>query len=344
MTALITGGAGFFGQILKGCLLTIGYACVSMDLQPDADKHARLKSVRGDIRDRVTFGALFREYKFDCIFHCAAILAHDAKDRGFLWSSNVDGTRAVAELAASHAVPKVVFTSSNCLWAEPFGRPVTEDDPPKSREIYGASKWEAEKILQSYSGRFETSIIRTPTIVDAGRLGLLSILFEFIAEGRRVWVVGGGENRYQFIYAHDLADACIRAAAPGVCGIFNVGSNHVQPLRAVYQHVIDAAGTGARIASLPRFPTLQLMRLAHLAGVSPLGPYQYRMIAESFEFDTTRARTVLGWSPTLTNGAMLSRAFEYYITHKDELSSNADVSAHNRPAGMGVIRLLKWIS
>jgi nucleoside-diphosphate-sugar epimerase len=48
------------------------------------------------------------------------------------------------------------------------------------------------------------TIIRYPIITDAGRLGLLFILFEFIEESRKVYVVGGGENVYQFIYAGDL--------------------------------------------------------------------------------------------------------------------------------------------
>jgi UDP-glucose 4-epimerase len=343
-SALITGGAGFFGGILKVCLVALGWSCVSVDIEEEKKRHPRVTNVRADIRDRAALDRVFDSHRFDCIFHCAAILAHDAKDPAFLWSSNVDGTRTIAELAAAHHVPKVVFTSSNCLWADPFNRAVTEEDEPHPREIYGRSKWEGEKILQQYRDRLDVAIIRTPTIIDAGRLGLLSILFEFIADGRRVWVVGDGSNRYQFIYGPDLADACIRAAAPGFTGVFNVGSDGVEPLRAVYQHVIDEAGTGATVASLPRVPTLQLMRLAHLAGVSPLGPYQYRMIAESFEFDTTRARVLLGWTPTLTNAEMLCRAYRYYRDHRAEIESRTDVSAHKRPARMGVIRLLKWVS
>ncbi len=85
----------------------------------------------------------------------------------------------------------------------------------------------------------------------------------------------------------------------------NVGSDEVKPLREVYQHVIDQAGTGARVASLPKAPTLAAMRLADALKVSPLGPYHWRMIAEDFLFD---------------------------------------VSAHRQPAKMGAIRILKWFS
>jgi len=343
-TFLVTGGAGFFGEILKKRLLDDGHRCVSVDLQTDAATHQNLRSVQTDIRDRSALTPLFEGYRFDGVFHCAAILAHDVSDKDFLWTSNVNGTQTVAELCVAHHVPRLVFTSSNCLWADPFHRPVTEEDEPHPREIYGASKWEAEKVLQKIAPRLSVAIIRTPTIIDAGRLGLLAILFEFIAEGRRVWVVGDGGHRYQFVYAPDLADACVRAMETGATGIFNVGSDSVPTVREAYQYVIDRARTGARIMSLPAWPTLPLMKVAYRTGISPLGPYQYRMIAESFEFDTSRIKQRLSWKPTVTNGEMLFRAYDFYQRHRDDLGARTDVSAHKRPARMGVIRLLKWMS
>ena len=70
---LITGGAGFFGSLLKKKLLDLGFDCVSIDLQPDEDEHAHLVSIQGDIRDESLMEEIFSKYKFDYIFHCAAI-------------------------------------------------------------------------------------------------------------------------------------------------------------------------------------------------------------------------------------------------------------------------------
>src|SRR5207248_8215951 len=141
----------------------------------------------------------------------------------------------------------------------------TEDDPPAPGEIYGSSKWAAEQALGWHLGAKRVVILRTPTIIGSGRLGLLSILFDFILEGRRVWVVGRGDNRYQFVYARDLADACVRALAPGITGVFNAGSDNVPTLRETYEYVIGRAAKGGRVASLPRWPTLAVMRLAYRA-------------------------------------------------------------------------------
>jgi UDP-glucose 4-epimerase len=86
------------------------------------------------------------------------------------------------------------------------------------------------------------------------------------------------------------------------------------------------------------------MKLAHKLGVSPLGPYHYRMIAEDFIFSTARIREKLGWRPTLTNQQMMIEAYNYYAAQRAEIHARKDVSAHSKAAPMGIIRLLKWIS
>lgn len=341
---LITGGSGFFGELLKKALLETNFKCITIDLEEDTFSHKNLISIKGNIQDKELLEKIFAEHKFDVVFHTAAILAHAVKDKKFLWESNVTGTRNIAECAKKYKVPKVIFTSSNCLWGENMNRAVREDDLPKPVEIYGMSKWEGEKILLEYTNDFNVVIFRCPTIIDCGRLGLLAILFEFIDEGRKVWLVGNGKNKYQFIYAQDLVTACIKALDYNKSDIFNIGSDKVQSFKEVYEYVIKKANTNARVANLPRSLTLFLMKVAYALKLSPLGPYQYKMIAESFIFDTSKIKEKLNWTPTLTNEEMLYKAYEYYHKNLDEIKSRTKVSAHKQPAKMGIIRLLKWLS
>ncbi len=341
---LLTGGSGFFGGLLKERLLESGYACVNLDLHSDEVAHPNLTSIQGDIRDKTLLARVFSEHSFDAILHIAAILAHGDIDEQFLWTSNVDGTRNLAEFAKQHRVPRVIFTSSNCLWGEGVSHAITEEKTPNPIEVYGRSKLEGEKILQEYSDSFHSIIIRCPTIIDFGRLGLLSILFEFIHENRKVWVVGSGENKYQFIYAGDLADACLRAIDYESSDVFNIGSDNVHSLRAVYEYVIRCAKSRSKVASLPKGLTLSGMRLAHRLRVSPLGPYHYKMIAENFTFDTSKIKRKLNWRPTLSNEEMLWRAYQYYDQNRLEIENRKNVSAHKKSAKMGVIRVLKWMS
>ena len=345
---LVTGASGFFGGVLKRRLLAEGFAVTNIDLVKDEDAGAEgLTSMQGDIRDAALLAQVFAEHRFEAVFHCAAMLAHDVKDESLLWTSNVDGTRLVAYAALAAGVTRFVNISTNCLWAEGFGRPVTEADRPAPVELYGRSKLQAEReleMLREKNPELRVVTLRCPTIIDSGRLGLLAILFEFIEDGKKVWVVGDGSSRYQFIYAQDLATACLLCLNYEESNLFHIGSDAVPTMRGMYESVIRAAGSKARVASLPRRSTVALMKLAHTMGVSPLGPYHYRMIAESFVFDTQRIRRELGCVPTLTNEEMMLRAFSYYSENRRAIHARTDVSAHSKAAPMGIIRLLKWMS
>jgi nucleoside-diphosphate-sugar epimerase len=341
---LVTGGSGFFGGVLKRALLAEGFAVTNIDTVPDHDSHASLKFIQGDIRDPLLLRSIFAEGRFSAVFHCAAMLAHDQVDAHELWTSNVDGTRNLARACHEHDVGKLIFTSTNCLWGCNLGRAVREDDPPAPIELYGRSKLAAEQALADYANDVDIVILRCPTIISSGRLGLLAILFEFIHENKSVWVVGEGSNRYQFIYAQDLARACIAAMKSSGSDLFNIGSDNVGTMREIYEAVVRKAGSRSRVRSLPKGPTVAALRLAHVLRLSPLGPYHYKMIAEDFVFDTTKIKERLGWKPTLTNAEMLSEAYAYYAERREEIESRTDVSAHSRPAGMGIIRLVKWLS
>ncbi|MEO6803892.1 MAG: NAD(P)-dependent oxidoreductase, partial [Granulicella sp.] len=191
---LVTGGSGFFGGVLKRRLLLEGHTVVNIDLESDEDSLPGLISIRGDLRDADLLQKVFREQRFDAIFHVAAQLAHGMKlDEHLLWTSNVDATRLLAENARASGVRPFIFISTNCLWASNLGHPVNEErDIPAPIELYGKSKLAAEKLLQEFTDDLDVVSIRCPTIMDAGRLGLLAILYEFIDDHKTVWVVGDG--------------------------------------------------------------------------------------------------------------------------------------------------------
>jgi nucleoside-diphosphate-sugar epimerase len=110
-----------------------------------------------------------------------------------------------------------------------------------------------------------------------------------------------------------------------------------------YQYVINEANSGARLVHLPRKLTIFVLRLLHALRLSPLGPYQYRMIASSFQFDVSKLQRDTGWRPLLTNNDMLLEAFNYYKENK-ALSLDKTASAHNRVARGGLLDLIRRLS
>ena len=344
-TYLITGGAGFFGTIMKKDLLEKGAFCVSVDLEPDSYEHENFVAIQGDIRDLSLLNELFTKYKFDAVFHFAALLAHEKKALKELWTSNVDGTQNIVDMCKKYGVGKIIFTSSNCLWGKNFDYPVTEEEPPEPVEIYGKSKLEGENILLAAKDEVTSVIFRCPTIMDEGRLGLLAILYEFVDDNKKLWLVGNGENTYQFIYAKDLVNACELALDYNKSEVFNIGSDNVKSFNYSYQYVVDHSESTSKLAHFPPHFAKFAMKVCYYLGISPLGVYQYNMISSSFVFDTLKIKRELGWEPTLMNEEMLLKSYDYFHKNKEEIRNRKNVSAHNREADMGLaIRVLKFFS
>lgn len=346
MRALVTGGNGYFGRLLIPALLERGFSCVSVDRREGMPLDPRVEFIRADAADPEALKAAVKRGRTDVIFHLASQIDFAVKNQRSLFHNNVESTRAVAYFAKTNGVAKVIFTSSNSVYlGNRLHRPITEADPPFPTDEYGASKVESEKILAASAGDFDVVSIRCPNIMDAGRLGMLSILFDFVSEGRKCWVLGDGKIRHQCIYGQDLIDACLKAVEYDRSDVFNIGSDNVPTIREMYQRVIDRAGSDARVASLPAWFALPAMKLTHRLGLSPLGEYQFRMLTSDFVFDTSKIKSQLGWSPTLDNSQMLCKAYEYYLTHRQEILKSDDLSA-NRQAikKLGVIGLLKLIS
>jgi UDP-glucose 4-epimerase len=347
MRFVVTGGMGFFGSILCEHLVDRGHDVLSLDLLADTNSARRYKNIQLDLRDFEALKAAVvdfeRDGKVNAIFHVAALLAHVTADPNELWSANVDGTKNVMECAKQLSIARVVFTSTNCVFSTGFTEPVNEQTATQPIEIYGKSKLAAEEIITSYKD-VSSVIVRCPTIIAAGRLGLLTILFDFVREGRRLYVVGDGSNRYSFISADDLADACLLAAQSSKSGLYNIGSDNVPSMRQLYSSLMQYAGKKPRIVSIPEAPTVMALKILNKLGLSPLGPYHYRMLAANFVFDTSKIKSEIEWRPTKTNTEILCSAYQYYIDNLDSINNATNVSAHHSKAKAGILNLLRLIS
>jgi nucleoside-diphosphate-sugar epimerase len=341
---LVTGAAGYFGGLLARHLAERGIQVVATDRLDDPEPDPRLIEAKADLRFPDQVDTLFKtQGPFDAVFHCAAVMGHENPDPKDLWDSNVRGTAHVGDACLAHGVKKLVYTSTICVYGQGYAHPVAEDEPTCPIEDYGRSKLEGEKELTARAARgLAADAIRCPTIVSAGRLGLLAILFEFVHEGRKVWLAGDGANRYSFVFAGDLAEACLLAARSPGSHVYHVGSDRVKPLREVYAAVIEEAGTRSRIVALPAWPVNTALALFHKLGVSPLGPYHWRLLSQTFVFDTTRIRENLGWVPTRSNDEMLRDAYRYWEQRRPARSEA--LAAHRQSAKMGILRLVKWLS
>ena len=343
---LITGGAGYLGSIIKNYFLNKGYKCIVADILKDSDSHPNLKSIILDITNRAELEPLFKNNNITSVIHCAALLQFTKKNQKKFFETNIASTKYLAELCIKYSVKDYIYISSNCVYGKVNQLNISEREDILPFEEYGYSKAESEKILLEYNESLNISILRCPTIISEGRLGILSIVFDFIIENRKLWLVGNGENKYQFIYAKDVAVICDKLLSNAASGvrIFNIGTDKVESLNAVFKNLIKFANSKTKLYHLPGFIMLPLMKLCYKLGISPLGPYQYNMICNTYSGDISSIKNATGWSPNMSNSEIIITAYKYYVENKASLEKNNNLVGHKRLANAGIINFLKWLS
>ena len=333
----MTGGAGYFGTVLVDRARARGDRVRVLDLHAPEPREG-VDVVVADVRDRDAVAAACEGV--DVVLHNVAQVQL-AKDRDLFESVKVLGTANVLLAARQQRVAKVVHTSSSAIFGIPERNPVTEDSPARPLEAYGRAKLEAEALCrEAAAGGLDVTVVRPRTILGHGRLGIMAVLFEFVAEGAPVFVLGSGDNRYQFVHADDLADACLLAADRPGATTYNIGATEFGTMRQLLQALVDHAGTGSRVVSLPAAPARRGMQALSLAGQAPFAPYHWLLYAESLWFDTTKAETELGWTSTHSNASALIESYEWFLSHRDDLGGEGG-SHHQSPVRLGLLRLLK---
>jgi len=338
---LVTGGSGYFGSLLVRRLHDDGDAVRTLDIVAPDDHPPGTEFIDADIRD----GAAVRSAcdGIDVVFHNVAQVPL-ARDRALFDSVNVGGTATVLAAARDAGVTKVVHTSSSAVYGIPDANPVNEGSPARPLEAYGRAKLRAELLCrEAAAGGLDVTIVRPRTILGHGRLGIFAVLFEWVADGAPVFVLGRGDNRYQFVHAEDLADGIVRASQRPGPTTYNVGAAEFGTMRETLEALVAHASTGSRVRSIPRKPAAAAMKGLAKVGWAPFAPYHWLLYGESLYFDISKARDELGWAPRYSNAAMIIESYEWFLANRSALATGGR-SSHRSPVRQGALRALKWLA
>jgi len=337
----ISGGAGFLGLHLARRLLADGHEVRTLDVVSldDAELERSVDELRGDVRNRDSVGKLVSGA--DVVVHAAAALPIQAS-RGSIRSVNVGGTENVLRAADDAGVRRVVFISSTAVYGVPEKHPIEEGDPLVGVGSYGESKIDAEGLCRVAA--VETTIVRPKTFIGAERLGVFEILFDWIREGRRIYTLGKGRNRYQLLAVEDLVDAIVRAAEEPKAAreTFNVGATEFGTVRSDLQALIDHAGSSSRLQPVPVKPAEIALRALELLRVSPLAEWHYKTAHKDSFVDVSKAQSLLGWQPRLSNRDALIETYDWYLANRGRVGG-AGVT-HRVPWNQQALGLLKRLS
>jgi nucleoside-diphosphate-sugar epimerase len=337
----ISGGAGFLGLHLARRLLADGHEVRTLDVVPldDAELERSVDELRGDVRDRDSVAKLVQGA--EVVVHAAAALPIQAS-RGSIRSVNVGGTENVLRAGDDAGVRRVVFISSTAVYGVPEKHPIEEDDPLVGVGSYGESKIDAEGLCRVAA--VETTIVRPKTFIGAERLGVFEILFDWIREGRRIYTLGKGDNRYQLLAVEDLVDAIVRTGAEPAAAreTFNIGATEFGTVRSDLQALIDHAGSSSRLQPVPVKPAEIALRGLELLRVSPLAEWHYKTAHKDSFVDVSKAQRLLGWQPRLSNRDALIETYDWYLANRGRVGG-AGVT-HRVPWNQQALGLLKRLS
>lgn len=259
MKILVTGGAGYLGTTLVPLLLAGGHSVTVLDslrfgigpLVP-LFRHPHFSFARVDIRDRNAIGEHAR--RADAIVHLAAIVGYPAcaETPDDAQSTNVDGTRNIAEAAGRGRT--VVLASTSSCYGEVADAICTEDTPLRPVSLYGHTKVEAESIVL---GQCDAVVLRLATVYGISpRLRLDTMVNDFTyraVRDRRLMVYESGHRR-SFIHVSDVARAILLAMEKPqeMAGrVFNVGDERQNCTKLDVCSVIQSIVHGVEVGNEP---------------------------------------------------------------------------------------------
>lgn len=331
---IVTGGAGFIGSHTVVELVGAGYEPVIVDDLRNSEERVLhgLASILGraprfhriDCTDEAAFRhVLEQEGAVHGVIHFAAYKAvgESVASPVMYYRNNVGSLAVLLSLMAERSIPHLVFSSSCTVYGQPDRLPVTEEAPDKNASSpYGYTKVVCEQLVRDQCAanpdlkavmlRYFNPIGAHPSAL-IGELprGVPSNLVPFVtqtAAGIRDRLRINGDDYdtadgtcvRDYIHVMDLARAHVAAlgwmerAPDAVCEVFNLGTGQGNT-------VMEVVNTFAEVNNVP---------VPYEVGPRRAGD------VEAVYADTTKSRTVLGWTTEHSLGDALRDAWRWQRT------------------------------
>ena len=325
MRLLVTGGTGFIGSHLAEQGRRLGAEVVVLGLTDRPEERANVELLRqqgvgvvsGSITDAELCGLAVRGATH--VFHLAVAMREGAKSDEFFESVNLDGTRRLLEASARGGVRQFVYCSTIGIYGHRAPGITREDSPLAPGNIYERTKVSAERLVREFGAeRSLPYTILRPADVYGPRDNRLLKLFKGVSAGRFPFF-GSGEGRRHMIYVDDVVSGFFRACESdqALWESFILAGPKACTLRDLVAEVQAATGSGRYGIRLPLKPMLGVAGVvedvSRRLGVEP-PIYRRRMdfFWSDSEFDTTRARQRLDWTPRVDLPEGIRRTLEDY--------------------------------
>jgi UDP-glucose 4-epimerase len=268
---LVTGSSGLVGRHLCARLEAEGIAIRRFDLREIPSQ---------DIRDPVALAGALRNVSG--VVHLAAIsrVVWAENDPDLCRATNVEALRALAASCLDGARPWLIFASSREVYGNPTRLPVREEDALMPVNIYGRSKRDGERIVETArESGLAANICRFSNVYGCpyDHKDRVAMAFAAVAARGGVMSVEGGSNTFDFTAIEDVVDGLWRLIHA------TIGGELLPPIHFV-------SGQGTTLRELADIAAARARRDVRIVEASPRN-----FDVSNFVGDPARAQALLGW-------------------------------------------------
>ena len=196
--------------------------------------------ISGDINDKDLLNQLETSYKFDYIFHEAAISDTTVSEQSLMIQTNVNAYEDLLKIAIKHNA-NMIYASSAATYG---GSDTFKVGYEKPNNVYGFSKLMMDNLAKKYMKFCDISIVGLRYFNVYGEREFYknktaSMVLQFglqLLRGERAKLFEGSDKiKRDFIYIQDVIEANIKACEPKKSGIYNVGTGKARS----FQDIVD---------------------------------------------------------------------------------------------------------
>jgi dihydroflavonol-4-reductase len=321
---LVTGATGFTGGHLAATLARRGYEVRALVRPRSRERFDRsavaasgVTARAGDLTDAralddATSGV-------DVVYHIAATYREAGQPDAAYRDVNVRGTENVLNAALKGGARRVVHCSTGGVHGHIQHPPATEDAPLAPGDIYQETKLEAEQLAREYGRTHPLDVVvaRPIGIYGPGDTRFLK-MFRGLARGRFP-MLGSGDVFYHLTFIDDLVEGFrLCGEVPAAAGRTYVLAG---PRYTTLEELVRLIARELRVpppkVHLPVWPFWTAGLLCEMVCIPlriepPLYRRRVDFYTKSRAFDTTRARTELGYAPQVDLEEGIRRTATWY--------------------------------
>lgn len=264
---LVTGGAGFVGSTMADklienpenfVLLVDNLSTGNIKRLPEKNT-GNWKFVKCDVNSYRDIGAILTAYKFDYVFHYAAVVGvKRTLENPVAVLNDINGFKYILDLSKNTGVKRIFFSSSSEVYGEPFEHPQNEMTTPlNSRLPYAVVKNVGEAFLKSYKQEFDLdyTIFRFFNTYGPKQSSdfVMTRFIKAALENSPITIYGDGSQTRTFCYRDDNVDACANTLYKNLHlnDTVNIGSDFEISVLDLAKLIIKTTNSKSELVHLP---------------------------------------------------------------------------------------------